>query len=211
MYAITDIERQLKKRLRKPYQWGRFQNNEYDQLTNFVYEIFDFEELLHFIDFSFGNRVDFEDFYHYALNRWFNFWSAQAVEQIFQSSELVTPSLNPRNRLEDFKIQGISFDHKTSVFPEKYPQSLEDSIQNPKDLMQWLYQNQSRQGRMHLKNRLFIVLYAKDKAHWKLKAEIQWLKELVEKYMADFDAKKLTAFQFEKGQTTFSDIIWGIK
>jgi len=38
-----------------------------------------------------------------------------------------------------------------------------------------------------LKNRLFIVLHSSDGEHWKLKAEISWLKERIEKYMSGFN------------------------
>ena len=55
---------------------------------------------------------------------------------------------------------------------------------NPAELIQWLYSNQSQEGRKHLKNRLFLVLVDKNKEHWKLKAEISLLKK--EKDQKDF-------------------------
>ena len=39
------------------------------------------------------------------------------------------------------------------------------------------------------KNRLFIVLYSKDGEHWKLKSEIMWLKDRIEKYMIGFQSR----------------------
>jgi len=78
-------------------------------------------------------------------------------------------------------------------------------------LIKWLYKHQSQQQRKHLKNRLFIVLYSKDGEHWKLKSEIMWLKERIEKYMLGFNPNYLLKLNFEKDQETLSDIIWAIR
>jgi hypothetical protein len=44
-------------------------------------------------------------------------------------------------------------------------------------------------------------LYSNDGEHWKLKAEISWLKERIEKYMLGFNPDYLMKFEFEKGIT----------
>ena len=121
------------------------------------------------------------------------------------------PTKNNKDRLVDFQIDDITFDHKTSVFPRQYNRSLDYGKGNPRDLIEWLYNNQSQEQRKHLKNRLFIVLYSNKGEHWKLKAEISWLQELIELYVRDFDPDNLYKFSFENSNTTLSDIIWGIK
>ena len=80
---LTYLEQELKKRCKYPYIWGRKQNNSWDYQTNFVYKIYDFEALQENLK-SFS-----QDLQNYALNRWFNFWSAQAVEQIFNKNNKV--------------------------------------------------------------------------------------------------------------------------
>ena len=79
-------------------------------------------------------------------------------------------------------------------------------------MITWLYKNQSQQQRKHHKNRLFIVLvnYQEEDAHWKLKAEIAWLKELVSAYLPNFDQSKLHSFTFEN-RIVYADIIWVIQ
>jgi len=208
---LLEIETELKKRLKYPYVWGRRQNNYYNGLTNFIYKTFYFDELLKEINIRFKGNEEYENFLNYALNRWFNFWSAQAIETIFCSLPNVKPALNSRNRLIDFAIQGIPFDHKTSVFPNAYPGTLIEAQNNPADLIEWLYDNQSQEQRKHLKNRLFIVLHSYDKQHWKLKAEILWLKNAIENYVNSFDVNKLLKFSVEADSTTLSDIIWLVK
>ncbi|MBZ0178484.1 MAG: hypothetical protein K8F36_04255 [Melioribacteraceae bacterium] len=203
-------ENELKKRLRYDYIWGRKQNNRLDKLTNFIYDVFYFDELIKSI--SKHSAANDSDFFNYALNRWYNFWSANAVEKIFCSFDKIKPALNHRDRLVDFEIEGIKFDHKTSIFPENYPFSLEHAQSNKKSLIEWLYKNQSQQQRKHLKNRLFIVLYdMRLKQHWKLKSELIWLSKIISEYTTKFDAGNLIRLELVKGEATLSDIIWGIR
>jgi len=210
-YPLTQIETELKKRLSYPYRWGRKQNDNFDKQTNFIYSTQQFEILLTEIKKRFGGGNNYNDFFNYTINRWYNFWSAVAVEEIFCSFPNVKPARNSKDRLIDFSIDGASFDHKTSVFPKNYDLQIDEAIRNTPELIKWFYKNQSQQGRKHLKNRLFIVLYSGDGEHWKLKAEISWLKKIIEHYMIGFNPHYLMKFSFEKGKTVISDIIWAVK
>lgn len=208
---LINIERELKKRLVYPYKWGRKQNDEFDKLTNYVYRISAFEEVLKETENRFNKDKEHENIANYALNRWYNFWSAQAVEKIFCSLPNVKPAMDEKDRLVDFTIDGFTFDHKTSIFPKNFPHPIEEAIKKTDELILWLYNHQSQQQRKHLKNRLFIVLYSSDGEHWKLKSEISWLKERIEKYMSAFNPHYLLKFQLEKNQDTISDVIWAIR
>jgi len=208
---LIQIEKELKKRLAYPYKWGRKQNDEYDKLTNFVYRIHSFEEVLNEIEKRFRDDTENQNIANYALNRWYNFWSAQAVEKIFCSLPNVKPALDKKDRLVDFTIDGVTFDHKTSIFPKNFPYPIEEAIKKTNELIIWLYKNQSQQQRKHFKNRLFIVLHSFDGEHWKLKAEISWLKERIEKYMSGFNPHYLLKFNLEANQEALSDVIWAIR
>jgi len=208
---LVTIEKELKKRLLYPYKWGRKQNDLYDKLTNFVYRITSFEKLLKETESRFRKDIEHQNIANYALNRWYNFWSAQAVEKIFCSLPNVKPALDEKDMLVDFTIDGFTFDHKTSIFPKNFPYPIEEAIKKTDELILWLYKHQSQQQRKHLKNRLFIVLYSSDGEHWKLKAEIFWLKERIEKYMRGFNPHYLLKFNLEQSRETLSDIIWAIK
>jgi hypothetical protein len=208
---LIRIEKELKKRLAYPYKWGRKQNDQYDKLTNFVYSISLFEDVLKETENRFKKDSVHQNIANYALNRWYNFWSAQAVEKIFCSLPNVKPALDEKDKLVDFSIDGVTFDHKTSVFPKNFPHPINEAIKKTDELIKWFYKNQSQQQRKHLKNRLFIVLYSSDGEHWKLKADISWLKERIEKYMEGFNPHYLLKFQLEKNQETISDVIWAIK
>lgn len=210
-YSLTQIETELKKRLPYPYKWGRKQNDNFDRQTNFIYSTQQFDSLLTEIKKRFGDGNNYDDFFNYTINRWYNFWSAVAVEQIFCSFPNVKPAKNSRDRLIDFSIDGASFDHKTSVFPKNYNLPIDEAIRDTPELIKWFYKNQSQQQRKHLKNRLFIVLYSGDGKHWKLKAEISWLKKIIEHYMIGFNPHFLMKFSFEKDKEIISDIIWAVK
>ena len=210
-YSLTEIESELKKRLVHPYKWGQKQNDSFDRQTNFIYHTFLFEDLLKEIDNRFKSGKDFELYFNYTINRWYNFWSAHAVEKIFCSLPNVKPALDNKDRLVDFTIHGVSFDHKTSNFPQNFQYKIDEAIKKTDELIKWLYNNQSQEQRKHLKNRLFIVLYSKDGEHWKLKSEIMWLKARIEKYMLGFNTNYLLKFEFEKDKETLSDVIWAIR
>ncbi|HEY6625480.1 MAG TPA: hypothetical protein VIZ21_00850 [Ignavibacteriaceae bacterium] len=208
---LINIEKELKKRLPYPYKWGRKQNDEFDKLTNFVYSIPSFDEVLKETENRFNKDKEHQNIANYALNRWYNFWSAQAVEKIFCSLPNVKPALDEKDRLVDFTIDGFTFDHKTSIFPKNFPHPIEEAIKKTDELILWFYTHQSQQQRKHLKNRLFVVLYSSDGEHWKLKSEISWLKERIEKYMQGFNPHYLLKFPLEKNQETLSDVIWAIR
>lgn len=175
------LESELKKRLNFPYNWGRKQSDDWDRQTKFIYQIQDFESL--------ENQCrDFdESLKNYAFNRWLNFWSAKAVEFVFASNSLVRKEDNPYSKTVDFYISGIAFDHKSSVFPRQFGKSFDYAINHKKELIEWLYQNQSQQGRKHLENRLFIIFFdEKNGQHWKLKTELTSIQEKIADYLRDF-------------------------
>lgn len=206
------VESELKKRIKLPYYWGRKQQNKFDRQTNFIYKIDSFELILKEIENRFGDMQGYDDLKDYTLNRWYNFWSAQAVETIFCNHKNVEPHSNSRDKFIDFYINEIPFDHKTTVFPKGFKKSIPFAMEHKSELIEWLYQNQSSEQRKHSKNRLFIVLgnYESNNEHWKLKAELSWLKDVISGYLLNFDSSKLHSFTSENGIVK-ADIIWAIK
>lgn len=207
---LAAIEHELKKRLQFPYHWGQKQNDEMDRQTNFIYHIPELSTTIDRIRSDFSSNPNYQEYFDYALNRWYNFWSARAVEHIFSTHADVI--LSPeKDKTKDFSIQGITFDHKTSVFPKSYRVPIDQAVKQKRELIQWLYEHQSKQQRFHYKNRLFIVLYKSDGNHWHLKSEIEFLRTIVGQYLDTFAVEHLEKFTFEKDSETLSDIIWGIQ
>lgn len=206
------LEKELNYRTKLKYTWGRKQTDEFDRLTNFIYKTHSFNSLLEKIELHFKEEAKKEDLKNYALNRWFNFWSAKGVETLFCEYKNVKAHRDSFNRYTDFFIENIPFDHKTTVFPKAFNKTVTYAKKHPEELIMWLYKNQSSQQRQHFKNRLFIVLVNtnnKDE-HWKLKAEISWLKQLISTYLLNFNRSKLITLSL-KDKPIFADIIWAIK
>lgn len=200
---LGTLEHELKKRLRWPETpWDRRQNNTWDKETQFIYQIQGWEELL--------DRVKglSRDKTNYAVNRWFNFWSAVGVEEIFKRQPGVTPGPY-KHRLVDFAIRGITFDHKTTVFPAAYEPGALYAAAYPRHLAWWLYEHQSDEGRHHFGNRLFVVLYDAGGQHWRLRAELGLIRERIEAYMAGFEPGRLIELKLgPQEQAALTDVIW---
>jgi len=206
---LVNIEKELKKRHPFPYLWFRKQNDNWDGWTNFIYQIQDWDALNERIASVVKNhKVDRQQLFQYAANRWYNFWSAQAIEKIFTQIQGIEAVHNIRDREKDFYLHEIPFDHKTSVFPRGFDHNFEFAQSNKRLLIEWLYKNQSTQKRYHLKNRLFIVVYDRKGEHWKLKAEISLIQQEIYKYVSSFRTEELQVFKFSENSQTCSDIIW---
>lgn len=211
---LSQLENELKQRLEYPYRWGRKQNNPWDQSTNFIYQIPHFKDVLKQVNNKFSSYANKQQWIDYTLNRWYNFWSAWALEKVFcHASSAVSPASNPKDAEKDFFIQDIPFDHKTSVFPKNYPHPLDFAIQNPETLIRWLYTNQSQGNRLHHKNRIFIILYdTYTQSHWELKAYLTWLKVLIDYYVHHFSPQQLiTLPPANNSPAITADIIWAIR
>lgn len=206
---LLDIEIQLKKRWKYNYKWLRKQNDQWDAYTNFIYTTQTWEDVIKATAAAvIEHKINKEEAFYYTINRWYNFWSSVAVEEIFCSIAQVIPAKNNKDKLIDFSIQNIPFDHKTSVFPKGFNESLAYAKAHKEQLLYWLYNNQSQQGRKHHANRLFIIVYAQNGKHWQLKAEISLLQQAISNYVATFEPKQLTTLKFSENQTALSDIIW---
>ncbi len=199
---LIRVERELKKRLAVHYKWGRSQSNDWDAKTNFIYKTYSFKKLE-----ERTYKLN-EELRNYALNRWYNFWSAMAVEELFCASDRVLPNRNKFDKLVDFSLSNIPFDHKTTVFPKGFNHSISYACKHKEELIKWLYDNQSQEGRRHHKNRLFIVLFDSKKGkHWKLKSEIELFKKHINSYINTFEKEQLIRLSYDR-EDVLSDIIW---
>ena len=204
---LTQTEIELKKRWAIPYTWGRKQYDSWDKDTNFIYGIDTYEEVANQIYQRFENASQKEALTNFAWNRWYNFQSAMAIEYMFVSHPKVQKVWNAKDREKDFFIDGIPFDHKTSVFPKQFDRTLDFALSHPKELAKWLYINQSKEQRFHIKNRLFIVLHNSTGEHWKLKAELNWLEELIINYLDGFESEKLITLTHKNG-SLLTDVLF---
>lgn len=212
MINIEEIEKQLKMRLNYNYKREKIQNDIRDKKTRFIYKTPNWDDVVKIIKNTYeeDTSINKTSLFNYAANRRYNFRSAHWVEAIFKSHPKVKKHLDKFDKFVDFYILDIPFDHKTSVYPWAYNKSIEYAKENRTDLIDWLYLNQSRQQRFHMKNRLFIVVYNKEWNHRKIKSELNFLKNIIYEYLDNFEINNLYNFNSNTGKV-FSDIIWAIK
>jgi hypothetical protein len=106
--------------------------------------------------------------------------------QLFYAHPEVQPEKNRKHRTVDFYWRGLPFDLKISHFPRNYAESIEYAQQHPHHLAHWLYAHQSKQGRYHTGNRLFIILHdrLKPEMSWQLRRDFEALEQLVQEFLA---------------------------
>lgn len=205
-------ELHLKKRVKEiPYIWSGYQNNEKDKLTSKIYKIKSYGELIK----TFSNYSS--DIKNYAYNRWLNYWSAYATEHFFVNNNYVNveKEKNKYNKEVDFYILNTPFDHKTTKLPKIFFNRINDlnDEQFKIELINWLYENQSKEQRKHYGNRIFVVLVdrKKIKDSWKIKAELSLIKEKINEYFYNFNLKKEYVKIVINDKVILSDVIFIVK
>ncbi len=155
----TDIRAELQRLTRLP-PWGRVQQDHWDAASRFVYRIRSLDELRQETRRVAATRgFPLQDFAAYVVRRWYNFHTHQVVLEMFCAHPRVRPEPNPRHPSVDFYLDGVPFDLKLTEFPRAYLRSLDEARSCPQDLVNWLYREQSREGRYHAANRMFVVFH----------------------------------------------------
>lgn len=210
--TLYTIQKELQHRWKYKYRWFKKQDDAWDAYSNFIYKTDTWEALMPKIKMAVEiHKLDKRLFFYYTINRWYNFWSAVAIQDIFCKNSRVIAATNTKDKHVDFFIDELPFDHKTSVFPKGFEYDLDYAKSYEKELISWFYTQQSSQRRQHYHNRLFVVVHAKDGQHWKLKAKLLWLQGVIETYMQHFDTQNLYEFHFKKGTTTKAGILWAVE
>ena len=206
---IGELEEELHKRLPYHYDRGRVQNNERDTMTKYIYKTHTRDELVERTKHLAQQYPTYNkrDLFNYAANRRYNFWSAQGVEHIFVSHQRVEAEQDRYHQSIDFWIDGMPFDHKTSVLPRWRGKDLAYAQSHRWELIDRLYTHQSQQQRLHMRNRIFVLVAAEDGAHWRLKADLGLLQHHITQYLDEFTVESLYSFSHQ-WETIYSDIIW---
>ncbi len=197
------IESELEHRLSFSSEWDKKQNHLWDDYGNFIYGTIKWENVISKISTSaIKYKMNKEEFFNYTINRWYDYWSDIAIELILSNLKNIFSTDNDRNKLFDFKM---------IVFPEGFGKSLQYTRENSKELIYWLANSSSPQPKNNLKNLIYIVLYADDGEHWKLKAQISWLRDIISAYVATFDGSRLFRLQIQPYQISKIGLIWAVK
>lgn len=175
----------------------QMQNNYSDSKTKFIYTSDTIEEVRYYSE---KNRVDF----NYALHRWYNFNCAKLHEEIFIKYGAIK-EVDIYHKTIDFYISGIPFDLKTTYFPKAIKDISHYDLKKrsgKNNLIKWLYENQSKQGRFHLENRLFLV--CEDLVS---KSNFVLIEEKIKNFIEYSQTNGFNELQLDNSKIVFSDII----
>lgn len=179
-----EIRAELHRLSRMP-RWGRIQSDEWDRASRFIYRIRSLDELRQETRrVAAQHGFPLAEFAAYVVHRWYNFHTHQVVLEMFFAHPRVRQETNPRHPSVDFYLDGIPFDLKLTAFPRAYPRSPDEARAAPADLIRWLYREQSREGRYHAANRLFVVFHhiAEPERTW----EVRRMFDLIERAVGAF-------------------------
>jgi hypothetical protein len=187
----SEVEQQLIRselhKLTEMPPWGRPQGDFWDRLSNFIYHTKTLQGVQRQAQaLARAKGLGVEAFEAYTLRRWYNHHTHDQILQLFYQHPEITPEVDPKHRTIDFYLRGLPFDLKISRFPRAYPKTLKYAWQNRHHLAQWQYENQSRQGRYHTSNRLFIILHDRKQPEltWQLRRDFEKLEALVQEFLA---------------------------
>lgn len=200
MAKFLDLEEAVKEC--EPFlgsKWEK-QNDENDNATNFIYWC---KNIIQVLDLAMSNEIDTI----YAVHRWYNFVTSKMAEELFEQFG-AKPENNPKHHEIDFYLKDIGFDLKVTVLPQNSPLNNIKTRKEKNEMIKWLYNNQSQEGRKHLSNKIFILCDAEDKkTAMLLKSNIDKLTEGIDKFINYYSDKPFNQIEIQ-GNLVYSDIIY---
>lgn len=136
-----------------PQHWGKVQNDVTDAQLD-LFGINTYQQLLTQLQ---PLNISIQNYY---LRRWFIWQCSRCDEYLFGLNTNVM--LHKNRRSKDYDIQfannsKLQFDIKGTVIPKQFRTSVDAVIENPTELINFLYKEQSKGVREGYQNRLFIV------------------------------------------------------
>lgn len=185
----------------------QYQNEKYDKLSRFIYQVKTADECISAAE-KYGVDVN------YALHRWYNFATSKKCEEIFVKFGAKKEEDEYHHSI-DIYINKIAYDVKLTIYPHKLEQeNVFLDLENAQDkdkLIRWLYEHQSQETRKHLKSRIFIVCagtgtYEKQK----LKCDFIKIEKGIKEYMDSLKCTMPNRVEISDGNEkvfVYSDII----
>ncbi len=186
------------------FRWGVVQGQLDQKIqTEYVRRFVRYEDLLSGVKSKLH-----DDITHYVIATWYNHWTTVLIEDHISQHLRVIPTLK-NNFGVDIFFNDQPFDLKITYLPRDF--TLRQVLQNPKDLIVWLYENQGAQ-RFGADNRFFVVLASQDNfdESWKIKRDFSFVFGEIDKFFnsAFVSSEDEITFSFKgKTYTTISKIL----
>lgn len=134
-----------------PLHWGSVQNNRVDDNIN-MFAINSFSEL----ESKIANFSDYKK--NYLRRRWYLWKCSECDEYLFYKNMNVEKNPNPFDKAWDIRINGnLDFDVKGTVIPKSMRMDAALVMEDPREMIDFFYDEQSKGRRYDIQNRLFIV------------------------------------------------------
>ena len=126
------------------------------------------------------------------------------IEDHISQHPRVVPTLKNYKGIDIF-FDNQPFDLKITYLPRSY--DLEEALENPKELIIWLYENQGAQ-RFGADNRLFVVLASKNNLEesWKLKRDFDFVFSEIDKFLDETTVSTKDEIVFSFNKKTYTAI-----
>lgn len=152
-YTILKQELQQLVKQTTLLNWGKIQNDKTDAQLD-IFKINSYIELENAV----ANFNDKDK--NYFVKRWLVWKCSKCDEYLFCLNKNVL--LNPQHKDQTYDIEfnndsNLRFDIKGTVIPKQFRNDVEKVIKNPKFLIDFFYEKQSKGVRHSFQNRLFIV------------------------------------------------------
>lgn len=163
-----------------PLQWGTTQNDITDSQVN-MFRINSFAELEKQIEHLAQHTKN------YLKRRWFLWQCSKCDEFLFCLNKNVKPNANRQSQDYDIEFNNdasLQFDIKGTVIPKQFRNNVQAIIDNPKPMVDFFYQEQSKGVRQSYQNRLFIVhhSYRQQQRELVLRCHFNLKKQVFEQY-----------------------------
>ena len=167
-----------------PVNWGYIQNDTYDNELKKNCNIFDIKSLCELNKYisNFDN-----DHQLYYKRRWYLLRCADCDEFLFYKNDNTEHNPNKFDKKWDIKIcNHFLFDVKSTVIPKSFRENWKDIIENPQQIIDFYYEQQSKGVRYDIQNRLFIIHHSLIDEKRELLLRCAWrTKEFVYKTFVD--------------------------
>ena len=138
-----------------PLNWGHIQNNFYDNQLRQVCNIFAIMSLDELEGYIAGFDDDHKNYYR---RRWYMVRCADCDEYLFYCNPGVEHNPERKDKEWDIRIkQQYMFDVKGTVIPKDFRNNWQEVLNDPRGIIKFYYDNQSKGVRFDMQNRLFIV------------------------------------------------------
>lgn len=178
--------------------------------TSFVFKVETFDELMSELVSRFPVwTIDRERLVNYAMARWYNYQSAKFGEAVFagyRNVQKATPEEDMKKHI-DFYINGVPFDLKNVTYPAAFKHNQRYARSHPRDLIHWLYANQSQKSMQSFGNKIYIVMHSGYRPNWMLKAELFRIKKAIGRWMQSYNLRNMN-IRLDQNIRVKSDLIW---